>query len=368
MNASYCQNLTLLRALFLTALICVLHTGNAFAGLPITADKKAAVILAYQKIDDTVAVDTSLSLEKFKAHIDELTNGSYNVMPLATIIEHYKNNTPLPEHSVAITFDGPYRSAFAKAFPVLIQKHVPFTVFISPQLMNSARPGTVDWTELKDMAQRYDFVDFGLHPFIYTRLTGQSKASILSNLKTAQKSFAENMPRQPMPSVFAYPFGAYNKDYRAAVVEAGFNAALTQSSGVSYAGMDIYGLPRFALTDTYGAIERFRMIVNAAPLPLYNWKPDAFMQKIKNQDIKTISFEASKDLNSVDLLNCFVSGQDIPDIHSELTPNSILVTLSLHAPLEEGRTRINCTMPGPSAKNILDTPIYRWHGMLYDLE
>lgn len=339
------------------------------ASLPIEADKHAAVILAYQKIDAPLSEDTSLSADQFQAQMTEILTGGYVVMPLDEVVRHFQEGEELPLRSVAITFDGPYRSAYDEAFPLLIKHRLPFTIFVSPQLMNSPRPNTVGWDELRSLAAKYDFISFGLHPYYYKRMASETRASISASLNTAQKRFAREMGNlRPVPSLFAYPFGAYSMPYRDSVAEGRFEAAFTLSSGVAHKEIDFMQLPRFAMTDTYGALERFRMILNAAPLPVSDWQPAAFYRlEQDNPPIDTISFQITQAITALDLLQCFVSGQDKPVMQMHDTPRN-LVILKLHQPLESGRTRINCTMPAPPSDDILDPPRYRWHGMLYSIE
>lgn len=371
-----CLSLTFFMALTSLFSFC----GKSLASLPIKADETAAVILQYQKIGEDTAPETSLKLSQFEAHIEEINQGGYHPMAFSDLLDAYQNGENLSPKSIIITFDGPYRSAYDKAFPLLIKHKIPFTIFISPELVGSSAPRTIGWARLQSLA-RFDFVEFGLHPSSYTRLANKSVEQITQSLKQARKLFQANMNRD-FTNVFAYPFGEYTKEYMDAVREAGFDAATTLSSGVSYSGINMYQLPRFAMTERYGAVERFRMVTHAAPLPTNSWSPDSNVihahapsqestekpDSLLHQEtaINTISFQVDSSITSTDLVRCYVSGQDMPKITTDGNKN--LVILNLEEALPQGRTRINCTMPGPSNDDILSEPVYRWYGTLYTVK
>jgi hypothetical protein len=168
--------------------------------------------------------------------------------------------------------------------------------------------------------------------------------------------------------MFAYPFGEYSTAYQDIVRKAGFDAALTLSSGAAYQGIDLYDIPRFAMTERYGNIERLRMVMRAAPLPISDWSPsDLYIRDHPETTLpKSFSFKIAQDIRSLDLLRCYISGQSVPEISVEQETNK--VTLTLQEPLSAGRVRVNCTMPGPAVSDVLAPQRYRWHGRLYTID
>lgn len=352
----------------LLLIIAMLWSMPAVASLPIEQDDYSAVILAYHKIEEPLYPDLSLSEERFAQQILELTeNDQYQLASLKSIVDAFQNNTPLKNNTIAISFDGPYRSSYEKAFPFLIKHQIPFTIFVSPQLIESDRPNTINWDELSALLNRHDFIDIGVLPYRFDKLISQSDEVIQQNI-TQSLTILENKIDQFARSeaIYSYPFGEYTTNYRDVVKELSLRGAVTLSSGVAHSNIDLYQIPRFAMTDSYGTIERFRTIINAAPLPVSNWTPQPFFKHLDNINIKQISFSVTDNIKSLDLLRCFVSGQNTPHIYINEDKND--VTLSLDEPLSSGRTRINCTMPGPHVDNILNVPRYRWHGMLYSLD
>lgn len=337
----------------------------ARAALPIAEDEKSAVILAYQRIGEDTVPDISLKTDQFREQVEEIISGGYNVLSFGDLLDHLASGASLPAKSLVLTFDGPFRSAFDNAFPLLIERKIPFTVFLTPQLLDDASPQSVGWADIEALA-RHDFISFGLHPYAYARLGDQPEATIAQNLHMAIDFFAAHLPDRAIAG-FSYPFGEFSDAYIEALESAGFRAAVTSSSGVSYAGIDMLRLPRFVMTENYGQIDRFRMVANAAPLPTANWSPQNTLIPLSASDgaLDTLSFQVTDALPSLDLMRCYVSGQDAPHIEHD---RHNLVVLKLAQPLTEGRIRVNCTMPGPQPDDILEAPRYRWYGQLYAIQ
>lgn len=337
----------------------------AQASMPIVQDEKSAVILAYQRIGEDTVPDISLKTDQFREQVEEIVSGGYNVLTFGDLINDLTGGVATPGKSIVITFDGPFRSAFDNAFPILIEHKIPFTIFLTPQLLEDGSPQSVSWDDITALA-RHDFISFGLHPYAYARLGDQPEATIAQNLHMAIDSFVAHLPDHAIAG-FSYPFGEFSDAYIAALESTGFRAAVTSSSGVSYAGIDMMRLPRFVMTENYGQIDRFRMVANAAPLPTANWSPQNTLIPLSPSDgvLDTLSFQVTDALPSLDLMRCYVSGQDAPHIEHD---RHNLVVLKLAQPLTEGRIRVNCTMPGPQPDDILEAPRYRWYGQLYAIQ
>ena len=130
----------------------------------------------------------------------------------------------------------------------------------------------------------------------------------------------------------------------------GFRVAFGQHSGVLHSMADKFYLPRFAMNEAYGGIDRFRLAVNALPLvvvditpadPLIRINPPAFGFTVK-----------SKAKHNLNRLACYLSGRGkLPVVR---LGNRIEVRPTL--PFPPGRARINCTLPGPDKR-------WRWFGI-----
>ena len=274
-------------------------------------------------------------------------------MPLPDIITALKNKTLLPDKTIAITFEGAYRSAFTNAMPTLIKQQIPFTVFFASNHADSDVEQHLNWPDLKNL-NRHKFISLGLHPASYVRLAGENNTGILEQINKARLRYRNHFKQEP--KLFSYPFGEYSLAYRNLIEKQGFTAAFGLNSGTTSGTSDIFALPRFTMTENYGDIERFRLVTHARPFPVHSMEPqDPYLET----NAPSIGFSVSPVLTAeLDKLSCFVSGQQQPAIE-RLGENRI--ELRLAEPLSKERTRINCTLPTRGNKDI---PSWRWLGML----
>ncbi len=328
---------------------------KSFASPSIPEDQSSAVILVYHMIGEDRTPDQSIRVEQFEEQMRELKEEDYNVLSLAEVVDHYKNELALPPRSIVITFDGAHKSVTNKAVPILLQHNFPFTVFVSPDRAGMKNSNYMSWSDIKYLG-RYSNITIGMHTASYSHIADEDRSDLLRDINNARTLYRENMGTEP--EYFAYPFGEYSAEFREIIKEQSFKAALGQSSGVAYRGSDILALPRFVMTEEYGDLERFRMLANALPLPVGNLSPDVSYLGDRHPDIGFSVTETLED--NLDLLSCFASGQERP--HMEII-NGNRVELRLQQDFAQERGRINCTMPAPSLPH--EEKRWRWFGMLF---
>jgi hypothetical protein len=79
-----------------------------------TGDMTGAVVVMYHRFGEDSLPSTNIRLDQFERHVEILTGGDYNVVPLSTVVEAFRAGTPLPDRTVAITIDDAYRSVYRK--------------------------------------------------------------------------------------------------------------------------------------------------------------------------------------------------------------------------------------------------------------
>ena len=88
------------------ALVIAGLSGGYLAGAAKRSDAAdSAIGLLYHRFANSAHPASSLSIENFAAHLEELKSGAYTVMPLAELIGKLDGRQPLPEHAVIITLD-----------------------------------------------------------------------------------------------------------------------------------------------------------------------------------------------------------------------------------------------------------------------
>lgn len=328
----------------------------AMAQLDIPDDDSSAVILAYHNVGEDAWPDNSLRTGQFFAQVQELTDGGYNVMALPDIVKALKAGEKLPRRTIALTFEGAYRSAHANAIPMLLEKNIPFTVFYSSGQADSGDEQHMNWQELHQLASRPN-VTLGILPASYTHLSEAPREEILAQINKARVRYREEFSAEP--KFFSYPFGEYSLEFKKIVGEQNFDAAFGLQSGSISPDSDFVALPRFTMTEVYGSPDRFRLVANALPLPVTAVEP---ADPLLESDTPSIGFTVAGTLApELKNLSCFVSGQAQPALEI-LGENR--VELRLSEPISDDRTRVNCTMPGPATGDSDMPQSWRWFGLL----
>lgn len=314
---------------------------------------QSAVILTYHRINEDSNPEDNLRLEQFLQHIDEIKSGEYTVLPVPEIIKRIKSGQPLPEHTLGITFEGGYRSAYQNAMPLLLKEKIPFTVFFSSNNADNPSEQYMSWHDLSTL-KHTGLVNLGILPASYKRLIQSSRAEIMAQLNKARTAFRDHF--QTEPKLFSYPFGERSQAYQKIIETQEFNAAFSLQSGAIHAKSDLYNLPRFSMTENYGSLDRFQLVARARPFYASQITPtDSFIDTPQPAIGFSVSDQVKEDLKNI---SCFIS--EIGEVETEQLSNT-RIELRLNQDLTQERTRVNCTAPVYEDKEIT---AWRWFGLL----
>lgn len=343
-------------AVFLVPAAVLLAAALCGGGVPVRAEPSpdnGAVIVMYHRFGEDRYPSTSIRLAQFEAHLRELRKPQYTVLPVPEIVAALREERPLPERTVGITVDDAYRSVYTEAWPRLKAAGLPFTIFVSTDAVDRGFSGTMSWDELRELAGS-GLVTLGNHSASHPHMIGEDKAANRDELRTAQRRIAEETGQRP--TLLAYPYGEYSVNVRQVAEEAGFAAAFGQQSGAIARDADRLTLPRFALNEHFGTPERFQLAVNALPLPVRDVIPsDMLISPQNNPPLFGLTVE--EDVGSLERLACYVSGQGRLALHFI---GRMRVEGRPAQPFPPGRSRINCTLPGPDGR-------WRWFGTQFYL-
>lgn len=320
-----------------------------------TNDSSGAVIFAYHRIDEHNFPLTNILFDEFNAHIAEIQDGGYHPAGLPEIIDAFRNNTPLPDKTISLTFEGGHKSIMDKAVPLLLEKNIPFTIFVASDMIERDPDSYISWAQLRTLA-RHNFVTIGIHPATYQSIANLSEQEARAQINRAKSVFQKEMGFAPL--YFSYPFGELNEKVKLMIEQSDFQAAFGLQSGVAHAGADIFMLPRFAMTEGYSDINRFQLTALSLPLPAYDITPlDPLLLNPK----PAIGFTLPAELAEKDSISCFAPSEG--RLAMQILNNRI--EIRLNEPFSEGRARINCTMPaGYDERGYMR---WRWFGMLFSI-
>ena len=313
---------------------------------PDLAAAGSGVVVMYHRIgEEATFASTSVSGEQFEKHVTLLESGPYTVWPLEKLVDALRSGSAIPDRTVAITFDDAYRSVYETAWPRLRRAGFPFTLFVSTEAVDDGADRIMSWDQLREMARAG--VSIGNHTVSHLHMIGASKAQNREEIRNAQKRLIAQLG--VTPTLFAYPYGEMSDAVRELVIAEGFKGAFGQHSGVSYSAEDPYFLPRFTYNARFGDLARFRRTVSALPLPVDGITP---ADPLLVTNPPNFGFSVDPKLKGLQQLACY---------HSQMGKVALTrlgarrIEIRFPERFRPGRSRLNCTMPGPDGR-------WRWFG------
>ena len=318
----------------------------AACSLVLIAPAQAAVVLLYHHVSDSTPKSTSISPAAFDAQMDYLAANDFRVVPLLELTEKLRKGEPLPDKTVAITFDDSYASVYTSAFPRLQARGWPFTFFVNTDAVGSGKI-FVSWDQLRDMAKQGVTIanHTGSHQHLPRKQQGESlreyRQRIRADIETAQQKIAQEIGTAPM--ILAYPFGEYDEEVQRIAKQLGY-IAFGQQSGALYGQGDLQAVPRFPFGGSFSQLDDFIMKVNTKPMPTTTVAFYADKKRVSKSLVVRegerpwLVFELQDD-SLLKKINCFATGQGA--ITTQVVGKQLWAQAKL--PLRPGRTRYNCT-------------------------
>lgn len=344
---------TMFRRVGAAAMIyAVLLTAVAAAGVVTApgarAAETAAVVVMYHRFGESEFPTTNVSLEQFEAHLAELGRAPYNVMGLPEIAAAVRAGRPLPDRAVGISVDDAYTSVIEEAWPRLKAAGMPLTVFVATDPVDKGVPGYMTWDQLRTL--KNEGVTIGSQTASHPHMPAISSAARKRELANSNARFEAELGEKP--TLFAYPYGEASLEVMREVEAAGFSVAFGQHSGVIGSDGQAFYLPRFAMNEAYGSIDRLKLSANALPLPVADLTPADPLVGQPNPPL--IGFTVDEGIKGLDRLNCYASHEGKVTVE-RLGPR---VEVRPTTAFPKGRTRVNCTMPVAGGR-------WRWFGRQY---
>jgi peptidoglycan/xylan/chitin deacetylase (PgdA/CDA1 family) len=310
----------------------------------------SAVILIYHRFGDARFPPTNVRLDQFDAHVRELASGRYKVLPLPEIVDALAAGRPLPDRAVAITIDDAYRSAYEEAWPRLRKAGLPFTLFVATEPVDKGLPDYMTWDQVR--ALRDGGATIGAHSHSHPHMADGTPRANRVEVETSSRILARELGATP--ALFAYPFGEADAAVMAVAKESGYRAAFGQHSGVAARTQPLFFLPRFPMSEAHAALDRLRLVLDALPLPVTGVQPsDPLIAAGANPPV--VRFTLQKAAGDPGRLACYRDGGRVEVRESGDPSGDRRVELRFAGPLPAGRSRLNCTLPGPEGR-------WQWFG------
>lgn len=229
--------------------------------------RNRVVVLCYHSVQANTA-HTSVGPGQFADHLDWLTD-QCDVVAFSEISGARPRGGGRPE--VAITFDDGYLDNFGTALPLLLDRGLPATIFITTGLVDGdpqvvryverlwgAAPGEIKamtWDQVAELAA--SGMEVGAHTVSHPNLADLSLDHARYEIQTSKSTIEDHLGVSVR--TFAYPFGKprehFDESTKLLVLEAGFEAA----GSILYRGIRAsdspFAIPRIPITgDTTEAL------------------------------------------------------------------------------------------------------------------
>lgn len=307
----------------------------------------SAVIMMYHRFGETTYPSTNTTLDQLDAHIAELKNDKYTVLPVPEILSAIREKRELPDRTVGITVDDAYLSVYTRAWPRLRAAGFPLTLFVATDAIDAGYKDYMNWDQIREL--RDAGVTIGSQTASHLHMAANSAARNMADLTRSNAQFTAKLGSRP--DLIAYPFGEASTAVQKVARDAGFVMAFGQHSGVLHTTANPFYLPRFALNEAFGDIDRFQLIANALPIPHNDLTP---VDPLLTVNPPPFGFTVASGDYPLPGLACYAVGQGQVQIE-RLGPR---VEVRLSEKFQPGRARINCTARTKDGR-------WRWLGMLY---
>jgi len=228
--------------------------GDQEAAQDSSAGDGHAVITIYHHVDDSTPPSTSLSPAQFHEQMQYLADNDFTIWRLDRLLQALREKTPIPDRTVAITFDDGYISIHDTALPMLQAFDFPFALFLSTGPIDDNQRGYMNWDQVRELSEAGVMIANHMvsHPHMIDNRPGETDAQRLRRMREELLHAEQRIEEETGQShrVLAYPYGEYDIDILAMIEEEGF-IGLAQNSGAVGHHSDLRALPRFPLAGIF---------------------------------------------------------------------------------------------------------------------
>lgn len=314
---------------------------------PVINSYHAAVIM-YHHISTNTPPSTSTSPADFIKHLDILEKDGFQVWPIDRVVQHLQRRRPMPDKIAVITFDDGYISVYEEALPILIDRQLPFTIFVNANPVNEKRPLYMSWAQLKEAKEAGGIIANHTlsHASLIRKQDDETDKDWLDRVRHEidgnQQELIKNLGSAP--KIFAYPYGEHTPEIQKLVQQMGY-VAFGQQSGAANPYTGLLGLPRYAANGTSANPNSLRTKLHALPFPLVNEDPvSSVLDGSNRRPSLTITLLPGE--YRLKQLRCYGPDAQLLDIKSNnLEDGSLQITVNSDKDLHTGRPRYNCTAP-----------------------
>lgn len=172
----------------------------------------------------------SLPAERFERHMTMLAQWSQG-----RVVDFSPDALKETGRRVAISFDDGYLDNFEVAAPILVERQLPFTVFVTSEFVRTGTPGFLTPAALRSLAA-LPGAQIGAHGAKHLPLSQCDEATLREELQRSKHYLEDLLGREV--NTLAYPHGAVDRRVRDAAEAAGYVLGACSHAGINAATRD----------------------------------------------------------------------------------------------------------------------------------
>lgn len=208
-------------------------------------------ILIYHQVGTELGREMEVSVEVFTQQLDWLQS-RFRVVTFDSAVDDWGADDAVD--LVALTFDDGYRDLYEVAFPLLVDREIPFLVYLTTGPMTGAasmhpEAEPLSWEQVGEMTES-GLVTVGAHTHSHPDLRNLTVSGIADELDRSDHLIATELGIHP--EHFAYPFGFWSSRADPLVRER-YRTATVGGFSRSRPDPDPYSLPRYPIQRSDGS-------------------------------------------------------------------------------------------------------------------
>lgn len=156
--------------------------------------------LMYHSITKSLTTDDifTLPLHKFIAQLELLKSDQFKLIPFLS-----------SEAGVSITFDDGHRDNYEIAAPLLIERHIPFTIFMVSDFLSEANKDYLNKEQVQELAKN-PLVSFGTHGKTHRPLSSLGINEAKEELRISKETLEDIIGKEV--TTMSFPHGQFNSE------------------------------------------------------------------------------------------------------------------------------------------------------------
>jgi peptidoglycan/xylan/chitin deacetylase (PgdA/CDA1 family) len=204
------------------------------------------VLLYHDVVDGRPTSTWQVSRSALAADLDAVVRSGRTVVTASALDAELNKPNRRSTHLCALTFDDGYASFLEQVLPLLVERRLPATLYVTTGLLGE--PRMLSQAALTEIIG--NGIEIAAHAVRHRHLDLLSDTELHSELRGSRERLGELVGNEP--TSFAYPYGSYNRPVQELVCAAGYTNAYAVKNALTHAGDDQYAHARLTVrADTW---------------------------------------------------------------------------------------------------------------------